>query len=114
MLGASRVSIPWKPGPDEQDERLKRNAEVARVLGHNVQRYRKKAEISQAQLARRCSLHRTEISLIERGQRTPKADTMLRIAASLGITTGDLVAGLTWHPGGPLAGQYSIEDPEGR
>jgi transcriptional regulator with XRE-family HTH domain len=51
------------------------------------------------------SLHRTEISLLERGERMPRVDTAVRIAGSLGVPLGDLAVGLEWKPG------YSIVVP---
>jgi transcriptional regulator with XRE-family HTH domain len=43
--------------------------EVAREFGGNLRRLRKDAGISQEELGLRCSLHRTEIGLLERGAR---------------------------------------------
>jgi transcriptional regulator with XRE-family HTH domain len=44
--------------------------EVARRFGENLRRHREAADISQEELGVRCSLHRTEIGLLERGART--------------------------------------------
>lgn len=66
-------------------------------------------DVSQEELSFRASLHRTELSLLERGERMPRVDTALRIAASLGVliqlagtystSAGDLANGITWRPG---------------
>ncbi len=68
-------------------------------FGENLVRYRNHADISQEELGFRASIHRTEVSLLERGERMPRVDTALRIAGSLGVPLDDLVAGLEWRPG---------------
>jgi transcriptional regulator with XRE-family HTH domain len=68
-------------------------------FGENLTRCRKAADVSQEELGLRASLHRTEISLLERGERMPRVDTAVRIAGSLGVQLDDLAAGLEWTPG---------------
>lgn len=68
-------------------------------FGVNLARCRAAAGISQEELSFRASLHRTQISLLERGERMPRVDTALRLAGSLGVPLDDLVAGLEWRPG---------------
>jgi len=68
-------------------------------LGANLARCREAAGISQEELSFRASIHRTEVSLLERGERMPRVDTALRLAGSLGVPLGDLVTGLEWRPG---------------
>jgi transcriptional regulator with XRE-family HTH domain len=68
-------------------------------FGQNLARCRDGAAVSQEELSFRASIHRTEVSLLERGERMPRVDTALRIAGSLGVPLGDLVAGLEWKPG---------------
>jgi transcriptional regulator with XRE-family HTH domain len=68
-------------------------------FGKNLAHCREAADVSQEELSFRASIHRTEVSLLERGERIPRVDTALRIAGSLGIPLDDLVAGLEWKPG---------------
>ncbi|HWA54860.1 MAG TPA: helix-turn-helix transcriptional regulator [Solirubrobacterales bacterium] len=68
-------------------------------FGQNLARCREGADISQEELSFRASIHRTEVGLLERGERIPRVDTALRIAGSLGVPLNDLVAGLEWRPG---------------
>ncbi len=68
-------------------------------FGRNLARCREGAGISQEELSFRASIHRTEVSLLERGERMPRVDTALRIAGSLGVPLDDLIAGLEWRPG---------------
>ena len=68
-------------------------------FGQNLARWRERAEVSQEELSFRASIHRTEVSLLERGERMPRVDTALRLAGSLGVLLDDLVVGLEWRPG---------------
>ncbi len=68
-------------------------------LGQNLARCRESVGISQEELSFRASIHRTEVSLLERGERMPRVDTALRLAGSLGVALDDLVVGLEWRPG---------------
>ena len=68
-------------------------------FGQNLARCREGADVSQEELSFRASIHRTEVSLLERGERMPRVDTALRIAGSLGVPLDDLVTGLEWKPG---------------
>ncbi len=67
-------------------------------FGVNLLKARKKAELSQEELGFVCSLHRTEISLLERGEREPRLGTILKLAGSLGVTPEELCAGMRWNP----------------
>jgi transcriptional regulator with XRE-family HTH domain len=68
-------------------------------FGENLARCREGVDVSQEELGFRASIHRTEVSLLERGERMPRVDTALRIAGSLGVPLDDLVGGLEWRPG---------------
>jgi len=68
-------------------------------FGANLARCRAGAGISQEELSFRASIHRTEVSLLERGERMPRVDTALRLAGSLGVPLKELTAGLEWRPG---------------
>lgn len=63
----------------------------------NLRRARLKQQISQEELGFRCDLHRTEISLLERGGREPRLGTIVKLASALGTTPEDLCAGITWN-----------------
>jgi transcriptional regulator with XRE-family HTH domain len=62
----------------------------------NLRQARTKAGISQEELAERCELHRTEISLLERAGREPRLATLVKLAGALEVSAGDLCAGITW------------------
>lgn len=60
-------------------------------FGENLRTCRNKAGISQETLGFRTSLHRTEISLLERGGREPLLGTIIKLASALSIPISKLV-----------------------
>lgn len=90
--------------------------EMKARFGQNLARCREGAEVSQEELSFRASIHRTEVSLLERGERIPRVDTALRIAGSLGVALDDLVTGLEWRPGYEIVvpGSWEIVERNGR
>ena len=82
--------------------------EVARYLGANVCKARKRAGLSQEELGYRASIHRTEVGLIERGERLPRVDTLLKLAGGLELNPEALLAGLAWRPGSVALGRFSV------
>jgi transcriptional regulator with XRE-family HTH domain len=93
------------------DGRL-RNEEVAKRIGHNVFLARRRAGYSQEELGKRCSLHRTEIGLVESGDRLPRCDTLMKLAGGLEVAADLLLRGIEWIPPGPEAdGSFGIIPP---
>lgn len=66
---------------------------VAARFGAAVRSAREAQGISQEDLASRAGLHRTYVSMIERGRRTASIAVVEKLAAALGTTMGDLVRG---------------------
>jgi transcriptional regulator with XRE-family HTH domain len=60
----------------------------------NLRRERKRLDLSQEELGYRCDLHRTEISLLERGGRDPRLATIVRLARALDIKVAELLRGI--------------------
>jgi transcriptional regulator with XRE-family HTH domain len=79
----------------------------ARAFAENLRNHRKRKGLSQEQLGFRAGLHRTEISLLERGARVPRIDTLIKLVAVLGIEVDDLLAGIVWEPGETQAGRFT-------
>ena len=52
-------------------------------LGLNLRGHRGRAGLSQEALSDMCDLDRTEISLLERGRRSPRLDTLVKLARAL-------------------------------
>lgn len=74
----------------------------------NLRQARLAAAISQEELAERCEIHRTEVSLLERGGREPRLGTMVKLATALGTTPEALCSGISWNP---QAREFKVEDP---
>jgi transcriptional regulator with XRE-family HTH domain len=81
---------------------------VAKQFGANLARARKQAGFSQEETAVRASLHRTEIGLLERGERTPKIDTAAKLAGAVGVSPADLFDGIVWTPGEVQRGGFTL------
>lgn len=88
---------------------------VAARFATNLQRARAAAGLSQEDLGVRASLHRTEISQLERGLRVARIDTLVKLAGGLCVDPGVLLAGIDWQPGETRRGQFgpSAVEPGG-
>jgi transcriptional regulator with XRE-family HTH domain len=62
----------------------------------NLARARQTCGVSQEELGQRTGLHRTEISLLERGGREPRLEILLKLAAALDTEVEALCAGIAW------------------
>jgi transcriptional regulator with XRE-family HTH domain len=80
--------------------------DVAARFGDNLVRCRKLAEISQDELGVRASVHRTEISQLERAPRVARIDTLIKLAGSLECDPSELLEGMQWSPGDLRHGQF--------
>lgn len=69
------------------DAQLKKFGEQVRLL-------RKMKGLSQEELAERCTLHRTYIGGIERGERNVSLLNILKLAEALAVHPSELLAGL--------------------
>jgi transcriptional regulator with XRE-family HTH domain len=65
-------------------ERFARNMRVARAQ-HGL---------SQEALAHAAGIHRTEVSLLERGMREPRLGTIVRVARAMKLAPTELLAGI--------------------
>jgi DNA-binding XRE family transcriptional regulator len=84
-------------------EVLSSAAEDARVdrrdrFAANLRAAREAKGISQEALAGQCEIHRTEVSLLERGGREPRLGTLIKLATALDTTPEALCAGISWVP----------------
>ena len=84
--------------------------DIAVNFGRNLAHCRKRAKLSQEELAVRASLHRTAVGQLERGERVARVDTLIKLAGSLGIPPGELLDGMGWTPGGTTIGQFGPPD----
>ena len=66
--------------------------EINQALGKVISKYRTGAKISQEELADRAGIHRTYVSQIERGLKSPTLSILLKISKSLNTTASILIA----------------------
>ena len=83
---------------------------VAERFGDNLIRVRKEAGLSQDELGVRASVHRTEISQLERGLRVARIDTLIKLASSLEASPAELLEGIGWEPGATHIGRFASPD----
>ncbi len=70
----------------------------AQILGRNIRRTRRAADLTQETLAFRAGVHRTALSGYEGGHKVPTLESFVRIAVALGISPCELLPGLEWDP----------------
>lgn len=91
----------------------RRNAEVARIFGENLRRCRRLMDMSQEDLAVRASIHRTEVSMLERALREPRLGTIVKLQNSLEAEPEELLKNIVWLPGSIRYGSFHIDrEPE--
>jgi transcriptional regulator with XRE-family HTH domain len=94
---------------DQTDPKLL--VELKRSFGRNLRRIRRESGYSQEALAFRAEVHRTEVSLLERGKRDPGVNMTLRLAGALGVDPGELLAGAAFVPSGDGREAHFTYDP---
>jgi hypothetical protein len=68
--------------------------ETTRVFGERVRARRLELGLSQEAAAVRCGIHWTQLGKVERGQRSLRLETIVKIASGLDVDPGALVGGL--------------------
>lgn len=74
---------------------------MAPRVGRVIRKYREGAGLSQEALAEGSGLHRTYISLVERGHRNIPVDALSRIAEALGVHASKLMSEAEREPNEP-------------
>jgi transcriptional regulator with XRE-family HTH domain len=69
---------------------------LALHFSRNLKRIRLREGLSQEELARRASLHRTEIGHLEKGTRVCGIEVLMRLAGAMAVTPNDLLDGIFW------------------
>jgi len=67
------------------------NAELKLKFGQILKALRRKLGLTQAQVAEKCDLHHSYISLIERGISQPTLETLVSLSEALEMNLVDLV-----------------------
>lgn len=68
---------------------------LLRALGQNLRQRRLERHWTQAELARRCELHRTFIGSVERGERNISILNLRLLARVLRVSLAELFAGIS-------------------
>lgn len=69
----------------------KPSKEITRILAENLRALRRARELSQEELAEICSLHRTYVGSIERGERNITLSSLEAFAHALGVSVTSLL-----------------------
>lgn len=68
-----------------------RRQQLTQKFGRALANVRAEAEVSQESLAAKAGLHRTYISLVERGRRSPTLDAVEAISRALGRSASEML-----------------------
>lgn len=85
-------------------------SEFARRFGLNLAAARRQRKLSQEEVGFFASLHRTAVGQLERGERVPRLDTAVKLAAVLEVPLASLLVGIAWRPGKFAAGGFEAAD----
>jgi DNA-binding XRE family transcriptional regulator len=89
LLRPSRMRLAAMPSAESSSLN-----ETTRLFGERVKQRRLELGLSQEAAAVRCGIHWTQLGKVERGQRSLRLETIVKIAAGLDIDPGKLVTGL--------------------
>jgi transcriptional regulator with XRE-family HTH domain len=87
---------------------------AAARLGRNLFMARRRAGFSQEALGALASLHRTEVGMVEKGERLPRVDTLIKLASALGVDAGELLEGVDWVVPAPTRPGSFVVSPRTR
>jgi DNA-binding XRE family transcriptional regulator len=91
-----------------RSDRKAPSEDVAIRLGENLRRERRRAGLSQDELARRADLHRTAVGLLEGGKRIARADTLIQLAGALDVSPAAFFDGVYWTPDERTGGAFGV------
>lgn len=87
-----------KRGLGQEDSWVPKEWTLAERFAANVVWFRHQAGLTQQELADRIGMNRTVLSVLERGRRLPRLDTILKLASGLEVGSCDLLAWMWWEP----------------
>ena len=79
----------------------------------NLRKLRAEADLTQEELSFRAEVHRSQISLMESGDRLPRLDTLIKLAGALRVSVGELTAEIAWTPGEHRPGAFVVGGRKG-
>ena len=77
------------------------------AIGNRIKTMRERANLTQEQLAELVDISPTHMSVIERGVKTPKLDTFVRIANALGVSADALLQDVVDHANESILSELS-------
>jgi len=84
---------------------------LGQILGRNLRHERGRLGISQEELGFRAGLHRNQIGQIERGERSPRLHTIIKLAGGLGVSPCELLDGMSWIQPHVQTGGFEVRNP---
>jgi transcriptional regulator with XRE-family HTH domain len=66
-------------------------------FAENLVLLRRRAGLSQEQVAERAGLHKTQVGMLEHARRLPQLDTIVKLGGALETEPCELLAGLAWR-----------------
>jgi transcriptional regulator with XRE-family HTH domain len=85
---------------------------VAERFAANAKRLRQQSGLSQEELSLRAGVHRTQVTLMENGDRLPRLETLVKLAGGLDTSANDLLDGIAWAPLECLGGGFVVGDED--
>jgi transcriptional regulator with XRE-family HTH domain len=74
-----------------QSKSLPDHTDIAIIFGEVIRQLRRERGLSQEDFGFECELHRTYISLLERGKRVPSLTTIIQLAIALKVPPSEIV-----------------------
>ena len=101
-VGGERVELPWDFARHYCDATYRPTVEAIamrgrQTLGNRIRGMRKSAGMTQLALASAAGIGRVTLVRIERGEQTPKYETLSAIAQALEKTVGELLVEAEWR-----------------
>src|SRR5215207_11185100 len=94
--------------------RMSPSPTLAERFGLNLWRSRRRSGLTQEDLSNVAGLSRDAIRRLENGERHPRLDTILQLAAGTKVSTCVLLEGMAWRPGRYVDGDFYVEHPAAR
>jgi transcriptional regulator with XRE-family HTH domain len=91
--------------------RMSPSPTVAERFGLNLWRSRRWSGLTQEDLSGLAGLSRDAIRRLENGERHPRLDTILQLAAGTNVSPCVLLNGMAWQPGRYVDGDFYVEHP---
>jgi DNA-binding XRE family transcriptional regulator len=90
------AEVPWDVARHYCDETYRQRVEEVGTagrlaMGQRIRDLREKGRLSQERLAKRAGVGRVTLVRVERGEQSPRYDTLASLAKALGVSVGELL-----------------------